>query len=182
MRFRATRLQGVRIIELEPARDERGCFARTFCQRDFAAAGLATAFVQASLSHTERAGTVRGMHFQRDPHEEVKLIRCIAGAIYDVLIDIRPESPTYMQWEAYELAAGDGRQIYVPTGLAHGFQTLAPATEVAYMMTAFYAPESAAGLRHDDPALNIAWPLPVTQISAKDRGWPDFAGRRAVGQ
>ena len=177
MRFRATQLKDVRLIELEPARDGRGSFARTFCAREMAAAGLATQFVQASYSHTDRAGTVRGMHFQRAPHEEVKLIRCIAGAIYDVLVDIRPASPTYMRWEAYELAAGDGRQLYVPTGFAHGFQSLAPATEVAYMMTAFYAPESAAGLRHDDPAFRIAWPLPVTEISAKDRGWPDFVGQ-----
>lgn len=174
MRFRATRLHDVRLIELEPARDERGAFTRTFCMREMAAAGLATAFVQHSLSHTSRAGTVRGMHFQRAPHEEAKFIRCIAGAIYDVLIDIRPASPTYMQWEAYELAAGDGRQLYVPAGFAHGFQTLAPATEVAYMMTAYYAPESAAGIRHDDPAFNIAWPLPVTEISAKDRSWADY--------
>jgi dTDP-4-dehydrorhamnose 3,5-epimerase len=174
MRFRATRLEDVRLIELEPARDERGSFTRTFCARELGAAGLATVFVQHSFSHTERAGTVRGMHFQRAPHEEVKLIRCVAGAIYDVLIDIRPVSPTYMQWEAYELAAGDGRQLYVPTGFAHGFQTLAPATEVAYMMTAFYAPESAAGIRHDDPAFKLAWPLPVAEISVRDRAWPDY--------
>jgi dTDP-4-dehydrorhamnose 3,5-epimerase len=163
------------MIELEPATDDRGFFVRTFCQQEFAAAGLATVFVQQSSSHTVRTGTVRGMHFQRAPHEEVKVIRCLAGALHDVLIDIRPTSPTYMQWEAYELAAGDGRQLYVPTGFAHGFQTLAPATEVAYMMTAFYAPETAAGIRHDDPAFNIAWPLPVTDISSKDRSWPDYA-------
>jgi dTDP-4-dehydrorhamnose 3,5-epimerase len=180
MRFRATRLQGVKMIELEPARDERGAFVRTFCAREMSAAGLAGAFVQASFSRTERTGTVRGMHFQRAPHAEVKLIRCIAGAIHDVLIDIRPESPTYMQWEAYELAAGDGRQLYVPEGIAHGFQTLVPATEVSYLMTAFYAPESAAGLRHDDPAFGIVWPLPVSAISEKDRGWPEF-GRASSG-
>jgi dTDP-4-dehydrorhamnose 3,5-epimerase len=180
MRFRATRLHDVKVIELEPARDARGAFTRTFCAREMAAAGLETAFVQASFSHTNRAGTVRGMHFQRAPHEEVKVIRCVAGAIYDVLIDVRPASPTYMQWESYELAAGDARQLYVPAGFAHGFQTLAPATEVAYMMTAFYAPESAGGIRHDDPAFRISWPLPVTEISVRDRGWPDFG--RAAGQ
>jgi dTDP-4-dehydrorhamnose 3,5-epimerase len=119
------------------------------------------------------------MHFQRPPHEEVKLIRCLAGAIYDVLIDIRPTSPTYMQWEAYELTAGDGRQLYVPTGFAHGFQTLAPATEVGYMMTEFYAPDAARGIRHDDPAFGIAWPLPVAEISERDRNWPDFQARPA---
>jgi dTDP-4-dehydrorhamnose 3,5-epimerase len=174
MLFQATRLQDVRLIELERARDERGYFARTFCVREFAGAGLATEYVQHSISHTARAGTVRGMHFQRSPHEEVKLICCVAGAIHDVLIDIRPSSPTYMQWEAYQLHAGDGRRLYVPTGFAHGFQALAPATEVSYMMTAFYAADAADGIRHDDPNFNISWPLPVTEISAKDRTWLDF--------
>jgi dTDP-4-dehydrorhamnose 3,5-epimerase len=162
------------MIELEPATDDRGLFARTFCSREFAAAGLATVFVQQSFSRTARTGTVRGMHFQHTPHEEAKLIRCLAGAIHDVLVDLRPTSPTYMQWEAYELAAGDGRQLYVPAGFAHGFQTLAPATEVAYMMSAFYAPEAAAGIRHDDPAFNIVWPRSITDISSKDRTWPDY--------
>ncbi len=162
MLFRITKLQDVRLIELEPVSDQRGYFARTFCAREFAGAGLASVFVQQSVSHTTRKGSVRGMHYQRPPHEEVKLIRCLAGAIYDVLIDLRPASSTYMQWEAYELAAGDRRQLYAPTGFAHGFQTLAPDTEVGYMMTAFYAPEAAAGVRHDDPAFPIAWPLPVS--------------------
>ena len=174
MLFHTTRLQDVRLIEIERASDERGYFARTFCVREFAAAGLATVFVQHSVSHTARVGTVRGMHFQRSPHEEVKIVRCVAGAIYDVLIDIRPGSPTYMQWEPYELSAGDGRQLYVPTGFAHGFQTLAPATEVGYMMTAFYAPDASHGIRHDDVAFNISWPLPVSEMSAKDRNWPDY--------
>ena len=167
------------MIEIEPATDDRGFFARTFCSQEFAAAGLATVFVQQSFSHTTRTGTVRGMHFQRAPHEEVKIIRCLTGAIHDVLIDIRPTSPTYMQWEAYQLAAGDGFQLYVPSGFAHGFQTLAGATEVGYMMTTFYAAEAAAGIRHDDPAFNIAWPLPVTAISAKDRSWPDYRPSRS---
>ena len=175
MLFHATRLQDVRLIEIERASDARGYFARTFCVREFAAAGLATVFVQHSVSHTARVGTVRGMHFQRSPHEEVKIVRCVAGAIYDVLIDIRPGSPTYMQWEAYELNAGDGRHLYVPTGFAHGFQTLAPATEVGYMMTAFYAPDASDGIRHDDAAFNISWPLPVSEMSAKDRNWPDYS-------
>lgn len=174
MLFRATRLQDVKLIEIEPVTDARGFFARTFCAQEFAAAGLATSFVQHSISHTARSGTLRGMHFQRPPHEEVKFIRCLAGAIYDVLIDIRPGSLTYMQWEAYELAAGDRRQLYVPAGFAHGFQTLARETEVIYMMTAMYTPEAAAGIRHDDPAFKIAWPLPVTEISTKDLSWPDF--------
>jgi dTDP-4-dehydrorhamnose 3,5-epimerase len=174
MKFHATRLQDVRLIELEPAIDERGYFARTFCSGEFAAAGLATVFVQHSISHSAHTGTVRGMHFQRPPHEEVKLLRCVAGSIYDVLIDIRPDSPTYMRCEAYKLTASDGRQLYVPAGFAHGFQTLAPASQVEYMMTAFYAPDAADGIRYDDPAFDISWPLPVAEISARDRSWPDF--------
>ena len=121
MLFRPTGLAGVRLIELEPAGDERGFFARTFCTREFAAQGLETGFVQHSISHTERAGSVRGMHFQRPPHEEVKLLHCMRGAIHDVLIDIRPDSPTYRRWEAYELTAENRLQLYVPAGLAHGF-------------------------------------------------------------
>jgi dTDP-4-dehydrorhamnose 3,5-epimerase len=174
MLFRKTRLQDVRLIALEPARDARGLFARTFCAEEFAAQGLETRFVQHSVSLTERRGSLRGMHFQRAPHEEVKLIRCTAGAIYDVLVDIRPTSPTYMQWEAYELDAGNRLQLYAPAGVAHGFQTLEPATEVSYLISAFYAPEASGGIRHDDPAFNIAWPLPVAEISPKDRGWPAF--------
>jgi dTDP-4-dehydrorhamnose 3,5-epimerase len=174
MRFHAARLAGVRIIELEPAHDERGFFARTFCTREFAAAGLTTDFVQHSLSYTVQAGSVRGMHFQRAPHEEVKVVRCQAGAIYDVLVDLRPSSPTHLQWEAFELTAGDGRALYIPAGLAHGFQTLAHATSVDYMIDTFYEPTSASGIRHDDPAFGIRWPLPVTVISDRDRTWPDF--------
>jgi dTDP-4-dehydrorhamnose 3,5-epimerase len=174
MLFRSTGLAGVRLIDLEPVRDERGLFARTFCTRELAAQGLETGFVQHSISVTERAGSVRGMHFQKSPHEEVKLLRCIRGAIHDVLIDIRPDSPTYGRWEAYELTAENRRQLYVPAGLAHGFQTLLPDTEVGYLISAFYAPAAAAGIRHDDPAFAIAWPLPVADISPKDRAWPDW--------
>ena len=174
MLFRATELAGVRLIDLEPATDERGFFARNFCEKEFAAQGLETRFVQHSVSYTARRGSVRGMHFQRPPHEEVKLLRCIKGAIHDVLIDLRPSSPTYRRWESYELTAENRRQLYVPAGLAHGFQTLLPDTEVAYLISAFYAPTAAAGLRHDDPAFSIAWPLPVADISTKDRAWPDL--------
>ena len=174
MLFRSTGLAGVRLIDLEPARDERGLFARTFCTRELAAQGLETGFVQHSISVTERVGSVRGMHFQKSPHEEVKLLRCIRGAIHDVLIDIRPDSPTYGRWEAYELTAENRRQLYVPAGLAHGFQTLLPGTEVAYLISAFYVPAAAAGIRHDDPAFAIAWPLPVADMSPKDRAWPDW--------
>ena len=174
MLFRPTRLAGVKLIDLEPAVDERGFFARTFCAREFAAQGLETNFVQHSMSRTLVKGAVRGMHFQRAPHQEVKLVRCIKGAICDVLIDIRPESPTYLAWEAYALSAEDRRQLYVPAGVAHGFQTLMPETEVGYLISQYYAPAAGAGIRHDDPAFSIAWPLPVADLSAKDRSWPDF--------
>lgn len=176
MLFRETKLQGVRLIEIEPARDGRGFFARTFCTREFAAQDLKTGFPQHSVSFTARAGSVRGMHFQRPPHEEVKLIRCLRGAIHDVLVDVRPGSPTYLRWEAYELTAENRRQLYVPTGVAHGFQTLTPDAEVAYLISAYHVPEAAEGFRHDDPAFGIAWPLPVADISARDRAWPDFVG------
>jgi dTDP-4-dehydrorhamnose 3,5-epimerase len=179
MLIRPTNLAGVRLIDLEPATDERGFFARTFCTREFAAQGLETSFVQHSTSRTLRAGSVRGMHFQRVPHEEVKLLRCIKGGICDVLVDIRPDSPTYMRWEAYELSSDNRRQLYVPAGLAHGFQTLAPETEVSYLISQFYAPEAAAGIRHDDPAFAIAWPVPVADVSAKDRNWPDYVREAA---
>ena len=174
MRFCATRLQDVRLIEIDPVSDQRGYFARTFCMQEFSEAGLATEYVQHSSSHTLLPGTVRGMHFQRAPHEEVKVVRCLAGAIHDVLIDLRPSSTTYMQWEAFELSAHNSRQLYIPEGVAHGFQTLDPATTVGYMMTVFHAPAAAAGIRHDDPAFGIRWPLPVSVISERDQSWPDF--------
>lgn len=174
MLFHPTGLAGVRLIDLEPARDERGFFARTFCVQELQGQGLETRFVQHSVSHTARKGSVRGMHFQRAPHEEVKLLTCVKGAIHDVLIDLRPDSPTYRRWESYHLTAESRRQLYVPAGLAHGFQTLADDTEVAYLISAFYAPAASAGVRYDDPAFAITWPLPVADVSAKDRAWPDF--------
>jgi dTDP-4-dehydrorhamnose 3,5-epimerase len=167
-------LAGVKLIDLEPVADERGFIARTFCVEEFEAQGLETRFVQHSTSHTVRRGSVRGMHFQRAPHEEIKLVRCIKGGVHDVLVDLRPNSPTYRRWESYELTAENRRQLYVPAGLAHGFQTLMPDTEVAYLISAAYAPAAAAGVRYDDPAFSIDWPLPVADISARDRAWPDF--------
>ena len=174
MLFRKTNLADVRLIELEPIVDERGFFARTFCTREFDAEGLQSSFVQHSVSFTARAGSVRGMHFARHPHEEVKVVRCLAGAIHDVLIDLRPGSPTYRKWEAYELTPDNRLQLYVPTGFAHGFQTLAPNCAVSYLISAFYVPDAASGVRHDDPAFKIAWPLPVADMSPRDRTWPDF--------
>jgi dTDP-4-dehydrorhamnose 3,5-epimerase len=174
MHFQPTSLEGVRLIEIEPIGDDRGSFARTFCTREFAANGLTASFVQHSISSTVRVGSIRGMHFQHAPHEETKLIRCLKGGIYDVLVDLRPSSPTYMQWEAYELTNTNWRELYVPAGIAHGFQTLQPDTEVSYAISAFYDPEAASGVRYDDPAFAITWPLPVADLSDRDRAWPAY--------
>jgi dTDP-4-dehydrorhamnose 3,5-epimerase len=177
MRFEPTKLKDAWLVHLEPARDERGFFARTFCVDEFGSHGLETSFPQHSVSFSARAGTVRGMHFQREPHSEVKLVRCISGAIWDVIVDIRPDSPTFRQWQGFELTGLNGRQLYIPKGFAHGFQTLSDNAEVSYLISERYVPEAASGLRHDDPSFNIAWPKPVTEISAKDRQWPDLAAR-----
>jgi len=174
MRFEETKLCGAWLIEAEPAHDQRGFFARTFCVREYAERGLVTGFVQHSTSYSQETGTLRGMHFQRAPRGEVKVVSCLRGAIWDVIIDLRPESPTYRRWQGFELTAENQRQLYVPEGFAHGFQTLSDDARVGYLISAFYAPLAASGLRYDDPALAIDWPLPVTAISEKDRSWPDF--------
>jgi dTDP-4-dehydrorhamnose 3,5-epimerase len=176
MRFLETELDGARLIDLEPICDARGFFSRTFCVREFASHGLETCFVQHSLSYSAVRGTLRGMHFQTPPHEEVKLVECSRGAIWDVIIDIRPQSPTFGQWRGFELTAENRRQLYIPAGFAHGFETLVDDTEVRYLISAFYEPSAASGLRYDDPAFSIPWPLPVAIISGKDQVWPDFAG------
>jgi dTDP-4-dehydrorhamnose 3,5-epimerase len=174
MRFRETSLQDAWLIEPEPAYDDRGFFARTFCVREFAEHGLTTSFVQHSVSQSKRRGTLRGMHFQKPPHTEVKLVGCAKGALLDVIIDLRPNSPTYRQWQGFELTPDNRRRLYVPEGFAHGFQTLTDDTETTYLISAFYAPGAASGVRHDDPAFAIDWPLPVTVLSDKDRSWPAF--------
>jgi dTDP-4-dehydrorhamnose 3,5-epimerase len=176
MRFQPTRFADAWLIEIAPVKDERGAFARTFCEREFAAHGLEVRFVQHSLSSNTRKGTLRGMHFQRAPHEEVKLVRCVRGAIWDVILDLRPASPTYLQWQGFELNAANGLQLYIPNGFAHGFQTLEDDSEVFYLISQFYTPDAASGVRHDDPRFAIDWPLPVSVISERDRNWPDFAG------
>ncbi|MDX6750227.1 dTDP-4-dehydrorhamnose 3,5-epimerase [Geminicoccaceae bacterium 1502E] len=175
MRFIEAGLPGAWILEPEPVRDHRGFFARTFCVREFASRGLATSFVQHSTSQSAAAGTLRGMHFQKAPHAEVKVVRCLKGAIWDVIVDLQPGSPTFRRWRGFELSAGNRRQLYVPTGFAHGFQTLRDDTEVGYLISAFHAPEAAGGVRHDDPALGIDWPLPVSSISGRDSTWPLLA-------
>jgi dTDP-4-dehydrorhamnose 3,5-epimerase len=175
MRFHPTELRDAYLVRPEPARDNRGFFARTFCVEEFARQGLETSFPQHSVSFSLRRGTLRGMHYQRDPHGEVKLVRCARGAILDVIIDIRADSPTYRRWQAFELSGADGHQLYIPKGFAHGFQTLADDVEVSYLISEPHRPEFAGGIRYDDPAFGINWPLPVAEISEKDLGWPDFS-------
>ena len=173
MIFRETKLAGLFIIEAEPLADERGAFVRTFCARDFAAHGLETGFAQCSASFNAIAGTLRGLHYQIAPHEEAKLVRVTAGAIYDVAVDIRAGSSTYGQWVAIELTATNRRMLYIPRGFAHGFQTTADASEVFYQIAPFYEPASARGIRWNDPELAIAWPDGAAPIlSARDKAFP----------
>ena len=174
MRFTELALRGVFRVELEPLVDERGTFARTFCAREFAALGLATAFVQTNLSETRARGTLRGLHFQRAPHGEAKLVRCVRGRIHDVLVDLRPDSPTRGRHAALALSAREKHAVYAPAGVAHGFLTLEDDCEVHYLMSEFYAPECASGVRWNDPAFGIEWPEPVRVISERDRTWPDY--------
>ena len=176
MLFQTTTLEGAWLIQLEPARDSRGFFARTFCVEDFAAHGLETSYPQHSISFSEQKGTLRGMHYQREPHNEVKLVRCIKGAIWDVIIDIRPNSRTYRRWQAFELSESNGTQLYIPKGFAHGFQTLRANVEVNYLISEPYTATAALGIRYDDPAFAISWPLPIDRISDKDAHWPNFTG------
>jgi dTDP-4-dehydrorhamnose 3,5-epimerase len=172
MRFLSTTLADARLIELTPNADERGSFARVYCAREFAAAGLPTEFVQHSVSRNARKGTLRGLHFQAAPHAEDKIVRVGRGAIFDVIVDLRPGSPSYRAWEGFELSASNDRQLYVPKGFAHGFQTLEDDSEIHYLISPFYEPGAGSGVRYDDPAFGIAWPLPVSSISEKDKGWP----------
>jgi dTDP-4-dehydrorhamnose 3,5-epimerase len=172
VRFVPTSLAGAFIVEPEPFTDERGVFARTFCAREFKDHGLVATFVQCSTSWNARKGTLRGMHFQLAPASEVKLVRCTAGSLVDVIVDLRTDSPTYLRHTAVELSAASRRALYIPEMFAHGFQTLEDATEVSYQMSEFYTPELGSGLRWDDPRLGIRWPLEVTTMSDKDRSWP----------
>jgi dTDP-4-dehydrorhamnose 3,5-epimerase len=172
MKFIPTPLAGAHLIELEPRADARGMFARAFCAQEFADQGLETSFVQANMSTNKLSGTVRGMHLQRAPHAEVKLVRCAKGAIYDVVVDMREASATHLRWFGAELTEENGRMIYVPKGFAHGYQSLSDGAAVFYMVSTFYAPESEGGLRYNDPKLGIAWPRAVSDVSDKDAKWP----------
>ena len=172
MKFIETELKGAYIIEPERLEDERGFFSRVFCEREFAAHGLETRFVQCSISFNARKGTLRGMHYQAPPHQETKLLRCTSGAVYDVIVDIRHESGTYGKWVGIELSAENRRLLYIPEGFAHGFQTLEDDSEVLYQISVEYNPASFRGLRHDDTGLAITWPRPVTVVSERDRALP----------
>jgi dTDP-4-dehydrorhamnose 3,5-epimerase len=182
MRFTRTPVAGSWVIDVEPSSDERGLFARTFDAEVFAERGLGAAFVQCSTSFNHRAGTLRGLHYQAEPHAECKLVRCTAGSAFDVLLDLRPDSPTYRRWSGVELSSENRRSVYVPRGVAHGFQTLMDGCELLYMMDARFAPEAARGVRWDDTAFAIDWPDPPAErvISERDRTFPDYlVSRRA---
>ncbi|MGA9778098.1 MAG: dTDP-4-dehydrorhamnose 3,5-epimerase [Verrucomicrobiia bacterium] len=172
MLFIPTRLSGVYIVEPEPHEDDRGFFARTFCAREFKEHGLATEFVQCSISLNRIRGTLRGLHYQLSPACETKLVRCTSGAIHDVVVDLRQDSPTYLQHLGVELTAQNRLALYIPKMFAHGLETLVDETEVFYQISEFYAPAKSIGLRFDDPKLGIQWPLPVSVINDKDRNWP----------
>jgi dTDP-4-dehydrorhamnose 3,5-epimerase len=187
MQLNDTALSGVRILDIEPATDERGFFARTFCADTFTASGLASDFPQCSVSFNRKRGTLRGLHLQCEPHGEAKLVRCTAGAIFDVAVDLRRHSPTFVRWAAAELSAYNRRALYIPEGCAHGFITLADNTEVFYQISRRHVPEAFRGLRWDDPDLAITWPLAPEVISSRDaalprlREWPgDMAWMRTA--
>lgn len=175
MIFRETSLPGAWLLEPERFEDERGFFARTWCREEFTARGLDPTVAQCSVSYNHRRGTLRGLHFQIAPHEEIKLVRVTRGAIWDVIVDLRPASPTFKQHFSVVLSAEEGKQLYIPKGMAHGFQTLEGGTEVFYQISEIYAPEFARGYRWDDPGFAIPWPEAVTVISEKDRRLPLFS-------
>lgn len=175
MKFIATELAGAWIIEPEAINDMRGFFARTFCTREFQERGLEAPFAQCSISFNHRRATLRGVHYQSAPFAEAKLVRCTTGRIYDVILDLRLESATFAQWIGVELSAANRRMAYIPEGMGHGFQTLEDASEVLYQVSANYAPEYARGVRWNDPAFAIRWPLADPILSERDRGYPDYA-------
>jgi dTDP-4-dehydrorhamnose 3,5-epimerase len=176
MKFSETTLRGAFIVDIEPRQDHRGFFARTFCQREFAEHGLKPAIAQGNTAFNIRRGTLRGMHFQFPPHAETKLVRATRGSVLDIIVDLRPESPTYLQHVAVELSADNHRALYVPERFAHGYQTLEDATELTYEAGEFYAPGFDAGISPFDPKLALHWPLPPSEVSEKDRAWPALEG------
>ena len=175
MRFTPLPLAGAWLIGLEPRADDRGFFARTWCREEFAAHGLDADLAQCNLSWNARRGTLRGLHWQAEPHAETKLVRCIAGAVHDVIVDLRPGSPTYRRWQAVELSAANRTALHIPAGFAHGFQTLTDGSELFYQMSVPYHPAATRGARWDDPAFAIAWPLDNPIVSPRDAALPAFA-------
>lgn len=180
MIFKEGEIDGHFEIEVEKYEDDRGYFARTWCKEEFAEKGIDASFVQANVSKSRHAGTIRGMHYQTAPHQEGKLVRCIRGAIYDVTVDLREDSPTYMQRTGTTLTADRQNSVYVPPGCGHGVQALTDDAVAYYHVTSAYAPGHERGFRYDDPAFDITWPLKVTVVSEKDRSWPDFDARKRV--
>ncbi|MEN3793067.1 dTDP-4-dehydrorhamnose 3,5-epimerase [Fulvimarina sp. MAC3] len=174
MIFHETPVHGARLIELEKRGDDRGFFARFFCEKEFGEAGLETRFVQINNSLTGKAGTLRGMHYQLPPHGEVKVVRCIRGALYDVILDLRPDSPSFGQSFGAELSAENRMMMYVPKGCAHGFVTMTDDTEALYLVSDFYAPDAERGVRFNDPKFAIEWAVEPVEVSEKDGKWPDF--------
>ena len=174
MKFREAAIPGVHLVEIEPASDDRGFFARLQCPEEFARAGLDFVPAQTSLSRNTAAGTLRGMHYQAPPMAETKLVRVVRGRALDVVIDLRPDSPTYRRWEGFELSADGGRAVFIPEGIAHGFLTLEPDTDVLYQIAPAYTPGHDRGVRWNDPAFGIAWPTAPSVISARDAGYPDY--------
>jgi dTDP-4-dehydrorhamnose 3,5-epimerase len=181
MLFTETGLPGALVVDAETQVDDRGFFARSWCSREFEARGLNAGIAQCNVSGNITKGTLRGMHYQVPPHAEVKLVRCTKGAIYDVIIDLRDASPTYLRHFGIELTADNHRALYIPEGFAHGFLTLQDHSEVFYQMSAFYEPSAARGVRFNDPAFGIQWPLPVAVISRRDQTYPDFSSTSGRG-
>lgn len=182
MIFQEIPIPGALVIEPERKSDHRGFFARIWCKRELGEHGLETELAQSNTGFSHRQGTLRGLHYQEAPHAEVKIVRCTRGAVFDVIVDLRPQSSAYRRWFGVELSAGNGKMIYVPRGCAQGYMTLADDTEIYYHTSEFFHPETAAGVRYDDPAFGIAWPLEVAVISQQDREWPDYAGRSRLPQ
>ena len=182
MIFIETALRGAYVIDIEKCEDQRGFFARTWCVKEFDAHGLNANLVQVNTTLSTGTGTLRGLHYQVAPYQEVKVVRCTRGALYDVIVDLRPQSPSYKQWLGVELTADNHRMLYVPEGFAHGSQTLTDNTELCYQTSQFYAPESARGVRFDDPAFEIKWPLQIQVISDADKNWPNYLAPEGIKQ
>ena len=176
MLFRETKLKGAYLLNLELIEDQRGFFSRLWCKKELEAMNLNADVVQSNISYNKKKGTLRGLHFQKAPYEETKYVRCTKGSIYDVVVDLRPDSPTFKQWFGVELSEENATMLYVPKGFAHGYLALEDHTEVTYFVTQFYNSEAESGVRHNDPAFNIKWPIAITEISEKDKNRPDFKG------